>query len=110
MFHCIKTGFYALLPNGLYLYGDAFGLDGTDWPDQAVPRPREYLLLRVTSMSSERPLKVHITLDTWAHWFEETRGEDVGSSDEVAIIWRPCSTIIVNPGDWSWLGYNGVAQ
>jgi hypothetical protein len=105
MFNCIKTGFYAKMPSGLFLYGDAFGMPGEDWPDEPVPHSDSYLLLRVTSMSNERPSKTHIVLRTWANWFDELRGKGVNGG----IIWQPASTLIASPGQWSWLGYDGRA-
>jgi hypothetical protein len=107
MFNCIKTGFYAITPSLHYLYGDAFGLPGADWPDEAIARPDAYLLLRITSMSSEKPERVHINLRTWSHWFEERAGDILSPAPDLAIVWRPCSTLIASPGQWSWLGYDG---
>lgn len=108
MFNCIKTGFYARQGN-LYLYGDAFAMPGDGWPDEPLPRPHAYLLLRVTSMSSEIPSRIHIDLETWAHWFEERAGKNVALPGEgIAVVWQPCSTLIASPGQWSWLGYEGV--
>lgn len=107
MFNCIKTGFYAALPRGDYLYGDAFGMSGLDWPKTPMLYPPSYLLLRVTSMSCEKPGRVHIRLETWSHWFEEQAGKVVSPAPDMGIIWRPSSTLIASPGQWSWLGYDG---
>lgn len=110
MFQCIKTGFYAELPNGNFLYGDAFGMPGEDWPIEPVDFPDVYLLLRVRSMSTERPTAIHFHLNTWAHWFDEKNDRiDVGEIGDLATIWQNCSTLIASPGQWTWLGYNGVS-
>lgn len=107
MFNCIKTGFYALLPSGDFLYGDAFGMPGTEWPIHPIMDPQAHLLLRVTSLSRETPSHIHIRLDTWSHWFEEREGKVVSPAPDLGIVWRPSSTLIASPGDWSWLGYHG---
>lgn len=107
MFNCIKTGFYASLPGDSYIYGDAFGMSGEDWPDGPVMFPQAYLLLRITSRSVEKPHRVHIGLSTWSHWFEERNGEVISPAPDLGIIWRPNSTMIASPGMWSWLGYDG---
>ena len=108
MFHCIKTGFYAKLPHG-YLYGDAFGLAESAFecpPDRECHvNPNITLLLRVCAWSIEPPERIHIELDTWAHWFDETRGE-VGEGFKT---WRPNSTLIASAGQWAWYGYDGKA-
>lgn len=107
MFNCIKTGFYGRLPSGNFLYGDAFAMNGTNWPEEAVRFPVEYLLLRVTSLSCEKPSVIHIDLRTWSHWFEENAGDVVSPAPDLDIIWRPSSTLIASPGQWSWCGYDG---
>lgn len=109
--HCIKTGFYARLPSGLYLYGDAFALGSDENAYAEDPRyATDHLLLRITSCSNERPPAVHITLETWENWFEEKACENVGDIGEYAVIWQPSSTLIAAPGQWTWNGYNGVTQ
>lgn len=107
MFNCIKTGSYAVLPSGDYAYGDAFGMPGEDWPIGPVADPHAYLLLRITSVSSEKPSRVHINLRTWAHWFEENRGVLKSPPPDIDIQWHPASTLIASPGQWDWLGYDG---
>lgn len=107
MFYCIKTGFYAALSNDSFLYGDAFGMPGEEWPDTPMLYPPSYLLLRVTSLSVEKPARVHIRLDNWYNWFEEGRGEVVSPAPDLGVVWQPCSTLIASPGQWSWLGYEG---
>lgn len=107
MFNCIKTGFYAALPGNLFLYGDAFGMPGEEWPDTPMLYPSSYLLLRVTSASVEQPSRIHFRLDTWSHWFDETRGEVVSPAPDYGVVWQPCSTLIASSGQWSWLGYEG---
>lgn len=105
---CIKTGFYARLPSGLFLYGDAFAATEIEWPDDKFDYPQIDLLLRVTSMSDERPVRYQLQLDTWHIWFDESRGKgfvDFG----IGVVWQPCSTLIANAGQWTWLGYDGVA-
>lgn len=107
MFNCIKSGFYGVLPSGLFLYGDAFAMPGGEWPDEPLMDPPSYLLLRVVSLSVERPRRIHIRLDTWAQWFDESRGEVVSPSPAYGVIWQPASTLIASPDQWSWLGYKG---
>lgn len=107
--NCIKTDFYAILPSGDYLYGDAFEMPGEKWPDLPILYPSSYLLLRVTSMSCERPQRVHIRLDSWSHWFDEQSVEVLSPAPDFAAVWRPSSTLIASPGQWSWLGYDGEA-
>ena len=84
---CVKTGFHAhVVPHGWYLYGDAFQSDGGD------------LLLRICERS-QSPISIfqHFHLHTWALWFDENKT----SQDQN-------STMIVNSGDWKYLGYDGV--
>lgn len=107
MFYCIKSGFYGILPSGVFIYGDAYGMPGIDWPDEPVVEPDSYLLLRIVSLSREKPSAVHFRLDTWAQWFDELRGEVI---EPDCVIWQPNSTLIASPGQWSWLGYDGEAQ
>ena len=67
MFSCIKTGFFASTPSGLYLYGDAFGIVNERWADihnlgyadNACPS-HGTLLLRIVAASSEPPPRVHL--------------------------------------------------
>lgn len=107
MFYCIKTGFYARLHTGGFLYGDAYGMPGTDWPNETIENPLSYLLLRVNSFSKEKPVRVHIELTGWSEWFDEYKGEVVSPAPNLGIVWTPCSTLIASPGQWSWLGYDG---
>jgi len=102
---CIKNGFYAKLPNGFYLYGDAFTSGSGAYGNEANRAPRDDLILRVCSMSDEIPSHVHIRLETWTTWFDERAGSPVG---EGAIVWNPSSTLIAEAHHWEWLGYNGV--
>lgn len=106
-FTCIKTGFYAKAA-GVYLYGDAFAatFNSSAYDDEPHQNATDTLILRVCSMLpvSEGNL-CHFQLDTWEHWFDELRGQDVGNGGRV---WQPNSTIIASPGQWRWLGYKGV--
>ncbi len=102
---CIKTGFYATMFDGQYLYGDAFASTNLEWPDERLNLPEVDLLLRVTSMSDEKPPRVHIVLSSWSHWFDEGQAQKLGDN---CYVWHPCSTLVANAGDWSWMGYDGV--
>lgn len=107
--HCIKTGFYAALPDGTYLYGDAFAIGEYEGAYADEPRYGEdHLLLRVTSRSDEKPPCVHISLTTWNRWFNKRDGKNVNSSEGTAIVWQPESTLVAGMGDWMWHGYKGA--
>lgn len=101
---CIKTGFYAAIPGGMFLYGDAFASGNASYNDKAIIEPRHDLILRVTSMSNEVPHRIHIRLDSWHIWFEGLRGKKV---DSYAMVWQPSSTLIADANHWQWLGYQG---
>ncbi len=106
---CIKTGFYASTPAGIYFYGDAFAITESDdfncgFEDDPIPGDVP-LLLRICAASIEEPDRCHIELETWTNWFDEREGDVVSPYPEYGVVWRPSSTLIAMPGQWRWLGY-----
>ena len=113
---CIKTGFHALLStnatdNGqpLLLHGDAFML-GSPAREAAYPCPYGHerlqewqipdrLLLRICSVEPVHGTeRIHLQIGEVEHWFDRSH----------LIETRHNSTMLVQPSQWQWLGYNGV--
>lgn len=115
--HCIKTGFYANLFDGnQFLYGDAFILEALGNPPVAEHlyatdksfRGDDHLLLRICAACSDSEgAKVNISIQNYEHWFDELRAKDTSNNGILSRVWIPNSTMIVAPGNWHWLGYNG---
>jgi len=105
---CIKTGFFGRLPNGDFIYGDAFAMTHGEWPDEPIPIPTCHLLLRVTSIWLKSPIRIHIELNAYYRWFDEHRADVVSRRPDFSAVWNPPSTLIASADQWSWLGYEGV--
>lgn len=101
---CIKTGFTAYFANNeIIAYGDAFQLPTAYNICMGLREPDPidcWLLLRICEfiyLGSETSVRVNITSERYDHWFDRDN-----------IHMKDNSTILVAPGQWQWLSYEGT--
>lgn len=117
---CIKTGFYGFLASHeCFVYGDAFALPlpthclspkaierqlssagnfGNE-PHSTVLSSNGHLLLRVCQIDADTPRisRINLLVHRVDHWFDERQTSAALNS-----------TLLVEPGSWQWLGYEGT--
>lgn len=101
---CIKTGFTAYFMNHeIIVYGDAFQLPTAYDIHMSLRKPDSmncWLLLRVCEfihLGGETSARVNIISDRYNHWFDHNN-----------IHAKNNSTMLVAPGQWEWLSYEGT--